>query len=92
MIKYKTTSTGAPHIVKINVLRETDKCVFLATKSRGCKEIRVAKSSTYENYFDTFEEAKEFLAAKSRNYIASVETTLAYERDQLAKIEALQDV
>lgn len=62
---YKTGGYGENAIVKLEVIKETDKQITTIERGYDGKphERRQAKRSEYINFFDTFEQAKAFLLA-----------------------------
>ncbi len=87
IIKYKTNYHG-DSIKKVEVVRETDKCVF--TDRGGLRKvIREAKVSRFGSYFDSFQDAKDNLLLLSSKRIASVESKFNFEFKQRQKIESL---
>ena len=68
MTKYRTYSPayGSPSIEKTEIVHETEKCVFLPSRWGGGKPDRKPKADSYWHYFDTFQEAKRWLIAKSK--------------------------
>ena len=76
-------------IEEIEVIRETAKYVVIAAGRRG--ERRDAKRSDHTNYFDTWEEARQFLAETARREIADLEEKLVATKKELDVIEAMQE-
>lgn len=64
MIKYKTGGWNSL-IEKIEVLRESEKFVFL--EGFQGRPFREAKRSSYHNYFDTWDEAFDFILTDAKN-------------------------
>ena len=55
-----------PCIEEVEPIRETDKSLwFKSTSYREASESRVAKRTDYDNYFDTWEEAHDFIIKKA---------------------------
>lgn len=54
MVKYKSDNYLKPEIVMVKVEKETEAFVWI-------KGRREAKANSYHRYFDTFDEAKEYL-------------------------------
>jgi hypothetical protein len=84
---YKTRSYGTL-IIKVNVIRETDKCVYVKNKYTN-KEERCVKATSYENYFTTYYEAKYFLKTKKEIKIQQIESFLETQRLELDEINKL---
>lgn len=90
MIKYKTRNKT--DIEAVDVVRETEKCVFVPSVSWGRKwdgksVSREAKISEYSRYHDTWEEAHVYLLNKLdmrtellRQRLESAEYDLSYVR------------
>jgi len=84
MIKYVTSfSIG---IQEVEITRETE--YMIVYDFRG-QERREKKRSEYKNYFDTWQDAKEFLERKYTNKKARAEINLADANKELAKVKAL---
>lgn len=62
MKKYKTKWRN--EIEEVEILRETDKCVFL--KGRNGGEDKELKRTSWHNFFNTWEEARSFLLGKAK--------------------------
>lgn len=86
MKKYKTTHGS--QIEKVEILRETDQSVFI---DRWGKEARRSKRGEYCNYFDTFDEAKQYLMQESQGKIENLHIQLGYETKELAKIVKMEE-
>ena len=87
MTYYKTGSYGIL-ITTVNVVRETDKCVYVINKFNN-KEERCFKSATYENYFASYDEAKCFLQTKKQIKIKQIESSLERQKLELNEINKL---
>ncbi len=87
IIKYKTNYIDNS-IKKVEVVRETDKCVFIARGGLR-KVIREAKVSMLGSYFDSFQDAKDNLLLLSSKRLASVESKFKSEFKKRQKIESL---
>jgi len=79
MKMYKTT--GRYHVAKIEeveVLRTTAQSVFFPKSRSGVKgkEDRHAKHSDHANYFETWEEAKEYLMDAAENKLSGARRQL----------------
>lgn len=86
MKKFKATFFGIPTLEEIEIIRETDKCVFL---KGGYRERRENKSSNYHEYFETRGEAKNFIITKAREKVENAQSRLDYATELLAEMEAL---
>jgi hypothetical protein len=97
MKKYKTGYIGNQYIETVDVVRETEKCVYV--KSRlGKGEERRLKITEYECYFDSFDEARAHLIKKqkraiddAKHRIESAKKTIDHKLKIIDKLEALQE-
>ena len=89
MIKYRTS--WRTEIEKIEVVRETAKFYVLMASNPRHPERREAKSSDWQNYFDTFKEAKQFLIDRLKTKIKKYELNIEYVEEELKEAEALED-
>ncbi len=87
-MKYYKTGGYGTLIVEVEVTKETEKCIYIKNKYNG-KEDRISKSSNYENYFKSYDEAKCFLETKKKIKIEHLEAALKRERNELEIIERL---
>ena len=71
-----------PSIQRVDVIRETEKCVFTPGYGRR-KELRNNKCSHYENYFQSYQEAYDFLLAKKERLVENKKTQVKYYKKQL---------
>jgi hypothetical protein len=85
MIKYVTGF--AINIEEQEIVRETEHMVIYNTVNGH--ERREKKRSEYKNYFDTWQDAKEFLERKYTNKKARAEINLAEANKELEKVKAL---
>ena len=85
MIKYVTVF--GINIQEQEIVRETEHMVIYNTINGH--ERREKKQSEYKNYFDTWQEAKDFLVRKYTNKKARAEINLADANKELAKVKAL---
>lgn len=85
MIKYMTGFNAT--IQEQEIVRETEHMVVYVS-SNG-KEQRERKRSEYRNYFDTWQDAKDFLLRKYTNKKARAEINLADANKVLEKVKAL---
>lgn len=62
MQKYRATNYGnIPAIETVEVVRETEKCVWVDWAGYGEGSRRAKTDRAFEAYFDTFQEAKDWL-------------------------------
>jgi len=85
MIKYVTVF--GIDIQEQEIIRETEHMVVY--KTLNGQERREKKRGEYKNYFDTWQEAKDFLERKYTNKKARAEINLATANDDLEKVKAL---
>lgn len=83
-IMYRTTSFD--DIEKVSVERSTEKSVWVKEKWRT-DIIQYRKNSDSINFFDTFDEAKSYLATKYEKVIAQLENQLNHKRQMLERIK-----
>ena len=84
MIKY--TTSFSINIQEQEIVRETEHMIVYVFRG---KERREKKRSEHKNYFDTWQEAKDFLHRKYTNKKARAEINLATANDELEKVKAL---
>ncbi len=89
MKKYRTRSDDIK-IKKVEILRETESSIFIATTYGKKKEQREAKCSSYSQYHDTWEAAHEYLLKKGQEWIANARQRLDEEIETLQQIEAMK--
>lgn len=87
MIKYMVTGTEIKPVVAI---KETDKFVVVHNDFWG-KDVRSAKRSSYENYFDTWQEAKDFLLADAEAKVHSSARRLDLAKEYLKKVKSIEE-
>ena len=92
MIKYRT-NYGNTKIDKVDVLRETPKFVVIQTKNftGSTREDRESKSSSYHNYFDTWEEAHNHILNKAQRTVDSLRLRLESAKGELGNIKGLKE-
>jgi len=66
--KFKTNSYPFG-IIKVEATRETDSCVWVKHPYRPGEEVRKNKRAEYESYFDTFQQAKDYLLKKHQELL-----------------------
>lgn len=81
-IKYKSRWE---EIEKVEIDRETDTSVWL----KG-EKYSVRKNTSWDNYHDTFEEAKDFIRQRELREIQNLESSIEYHREKIKKIEAIE--
>ena len=97
---YRTGGYGDNLIVRVEVVKETEKQITalipydswtIPGKEKKFREQREAKRSNYQNYFDTFTEAKAFLMSQCDGQIASYQSSLDSIKARKQKINNLQE-
>ena len=86
MIKYKADKLYPAEIKKVKVEKETTNSVWVKF---GYGHMRRKKRGEWDNYFNTFQKAKEFLLEKSKRELESLNNQIRYESELLAKIESM---
>ena len=66
MIKYEIS--WMDKIIKLEVEKESEHCIF--TRESNGKLEKHLKKSSYSNYFNSWEEAHDFLLTKAENLVA----------------------
>lgn len=82
MIKYKTENWSSK-IFKVEVEKETEYQIIINGR-------RSNKMSEYECFFDTFEDAKEYLIEKISKEIKNLQWKLSREQNKLNKIMLIE--
>ena len=85
MIKYRT---GYDKIEAIDVIRETEKFVFI--NGWGGKERREAKRADWVNWHDSWEAAHAFIVAKEEKEIESLRSRLERAKGKLGQIKGMK--
>ena len=89
MKKYQTGGwQGTGLIQEIEVLRETDKCVYVA--DRFGKERRQMKESRYEQIHETWEAAHQFLMEGQQEKVDRLRRQLEVANSTLGNIKGLK--
>lgn len=85
MIKYRTRWDK---IEAVEVVKETEKQVVAVLNGR---EQREAKKSTYQNYHDTWGEAKQFLVDEAQRKCEGLRKQLERANGELGKIKSMKE-
>ena len=88
MIKYRTCWDT---IEAIEILRETEKTVCFQFLGSG-KEVRESKRSNFQNWHDTFEEAKEFLVYQAEYEVEKAMINLERAKGKLGQLRGMRQV
>jgi len=84
MIQYKVTTRKA-EIIKVTVDRVTVSSVWINGKRRG------RRSDEWDNYFDTFNEAKQFLQVISGRRLVSARLELQKAQGFAGNVQGIRD-
>ena len=87
MIKYRTCWDK---IEAVEVLRETEKTVFLPGRGRRNEE-REAKRSDYQNWFDSWDDAKAFLVAGAERKVETARMNLERAKGKLGQLRGMRE-
>lgn len=82
MKKYRTWYDTK--IEEIEVKRETEKFVTEADGQRWAK-----RNADFRNYFDTWQEAHQFLIDREQANIAGLEKRIAHHKETLSKLQEM---
>lgn len=84
--KYMARKSTFGKLVEIVfVEKETEKSVWIRGR-------RIAKRSSYENYFDTFDEAKEFLTKYAESTLNSARRRLELAQGFAGNVKGLKEI
>lgn len=80
-------------IEPVEVIRKTEKMIVIQEmRFNGTqRERRTAIRSSYDNYFDTFEEAKAFLIEREKNRLESAQEAAKRATDSIMKLNAMTE-
>jgi hypothetical protein len=92
MIKYKTGGYGKEKIEAIKAIKETAKQLVIEVTDGGGKarQVRTAKRSGYDNYFDTWEEAHAFLLDQSGRRLKAARRALESAQGEYGNIKGMK--
>ncbi|OGF58478.1 MAG: hypothetical protein A2Y62_21190 [Candidatus Fischerbacteria bacterium RBG_13_37_8] len=82
MIKYEASVSCYATIEKIEVLRETEKCVFIETRYGEDKRL---KDNSWRPIFDTWELAHNWIVSKAIEKVESAQKQLSYAEEDYNK-------
>ena len=88
MKKYRADATFG-EIASVEVLRETESSVYIASPWAGDRGDRHAKLSETRGYFDTFEEARRFLLESEEGKVAALTRELVRRQERIEKIRGM---
>lgn len=83
MITKYRTDTWKPEIVTIEAERETHSSLWIRGRRRN-------KSSSYDKFHDSWEEAKAYLLNKAELTVKNCESELDSAKDKISKIKKLE--
>lgn len=89
MIKY-VTDYSKDNIEEVEVLRETEKCVFVSSGAKNDSERRMNKSSDWARYHDTWDKAYDYLVSCANSNVEYKERQFKNACDNRVKVEALK--
>ena len=89
IVKWRTRSYPPTEIKRVECTRETEKCVYVASLSG--REHRSMKISDYEQYHDTWSDAKAYLLSKARREVEAYEANLHAARAKFDQIASLKE-
>lgn len=90
---YRVSSFGNS-ITPIDVIKETEKTLVIKIERAfiGQKELRVQKHSTFDKYFETWQEAHEHKLRMAENEVNAYQARLDRARRELAEIKAMKPI
>lgn len=90
--KMHKASVDYNKITAVEVLRETDKCVYLLYKGfmSGSKERKFLKETDFQAFFDTFEEARDWIVEKRKRQVERLESQLSDAQAKLSNALSLK--
>lgn len=90
MKKYKVKRSYPDwKITEVDVIRETEKCIFVAGW-RDSGERRIDKSSSYECYLDTWESAHEFLLMLAQSRLDEARRNLQIAQASYVNVKGME--
>jgi len=76
-------------ISKEEIIRETPKMVVFL--NRAGREIKEAKRTEFQNWFDSWADAKQFLVAERETAVMDAEKALIKARQELMEMQGLRE-
>jgi hypothetical protein len=83
-IKYRATDIVSPKVEKVTITKETEHFVIMGNR-------RGVKRSEFHNYFDSFQEAEQYLIDKQVNKINSHKERERILKEKLAIANKLEE-
>lgn len=77
-------------IEEVEVLRETEKCVYLPSNRRGVEEVREAKTSEWREYYDTWEEAHAVLVLDAETRLSNARRALEIAQGHAGNVRGMR--
>lgn len=77
-------------IDEVQVLRETDKCVYFPSKRPRIKEEREAKMSEWHEYYDTWEKAHEALKRDAEVRLSNARRALELAQSHAGNVRGMK--
>ena len=93
-IKKYVAVAGRPSIQPVEVLRETASCVYVAGFSIGGgtpPDRKKGKRTDYENYFDSWAEAHEFLLLDAARKLNAALSAVARAEKLMTEVKAMRE-
>lgn len=91
MIKYRASSSWGRGIEAFEVVKETEKQIVYVSDWCGKRtENRVAKASSYNMWFDTWEEAHAYLVEKANNNVERLRLQLERAKGEAGQIRGMK--
>jgi len=91
IFKFKVSNKNyRPTIEKVEIVRETNACVFLPSNFGGSPR-RESKSSDWANYFDTFDQAKDFLISHWEKILESKRRSLESAKGTFGNVKGMKE-
>lgn len=82
MIKFETGGYSSNLIKEVTIEKESEKSIWREGRSR-------LKRSSYRNYFDTWEQAEDWLRGEEENNVKLCQTRLDYAKENQSKIDTV---
>lgn len=89
IVKYTTNYSG-DRIERVECIRETAACVYVAS-SRASGERREAKHSEFIQYHDSWDEARTHLLDKAQRKVDSIRLSLDSAKGKLGNIKGMKN-
>lgn len=94
VIKFRTCGHGKPSIEPVACTRETDASVFIMRAVRGIRpseeERRVAKRSEFEQYHNTWADARDYLLTRAESGVIAARRSLELAQAKLGNIKGMK--